>query len=181
MSPTVFPPHSWDLADERHLPKSRRHLSADSGNLSEKWLVSNSCTPHWSLLPAESGNRTATGNVPDSKVYGANMGPICGRQDPGGRHVGPMDFAIWGIYWILKCREISRHDDILAWKRCPHNWPFMRDSIAYRWIPLTRGLYCGTLMFPLLLVIWDAVALLWRHGHGILSAILYSVFCLPIT
>ena len=33
--------------------------------------------------------------IPDSKVHGANMGPIWGRQDPGGPHVGPMDFAIW--------------------------------------------------------------------------------------
>ena len=32
---------------------------------------------------------------PDSKVYGANMGPIWGRQDPGGPHVGPMNLAIW--------------------------------------------------------------------------------------
>ena len=32
---------------------------------------------------------------PDSKVHGANMGPIWGRRDPGGPHVGPMNFAIW--------------------------------------------------------------------------------------
>ena len=32
---------------------------------------------------------------PDSKVHAANMGPIWGRQDPGGLHVGPMNFAIW--------------------------------------------------------------------------------------
>ena len=32
---------------------------------------------------------------PDSKVHGTNMGPIWGRQDPGGPHVGPMKFAIW--------------------------------------------------------------------------------------
>ena len=32
---------------------------------------------------------------PDSKVHGANMGPIWGRQDPGGPHVGPMNFALW--------------------------------------------------------------------------------------
>ena len=32
---------------------------------------------------------------PNSKVRGANMGPIRGRQDPGGPHVGPMNFAIW--------------------------------------------------------------------------------------
>ena len=31
----------------------------------------------------------------ESKVHGANMGPIWGRQDPGGPHVDPMDFAIW--------------------------------------------------------------------------------------
>ena len=32
---------------------------------------------------------------PDSKVHGANMGPIWDRQDPDGSHVGPMNFAIW--------------------------------------------------------------------------------------
>ena len=34
-------------------------------------------------------------DAPDSKVHGANMGLIWGRQDPGGPHVGPMNFAIW--------------------------------------------------------------------------------------
>ena len=34
-------------------------------------------------------------SIPDSKVHGANMGPIWGWQDPGGPHVGPMNFAIW--------------------------------------------------------------------------------------
>ena len=32
---------------------------------------------------------------PDSKVHGTNMGPIWGRQDPGGPLVGPINFAIW--------------------------------------------------------------------------------------
>ena len=32
---------------------------------------------------------------PDCKVRGANMGPIWGRQDPGGPHVGPMNLTIW--------------------------------------------------------------------------------------
>ena len=32
---------------------------------------------------------------PDSKVHGANVGPIWGRQDPGGPHVGHTNFAIW--------------------------------------------------------------------------------------
>ena len=35
--------------------------------------------------------------IPDSKVHGVNMEPIWGRQDPGGPHVGPMNFAIWDI------------------------------------------------------------------------------------
>ena len=36
-------------------------------------------------------------NNPDSKVHGANMGPIWGQQDPGGPHGGPMNFAIWEV------------------------------------------------------------------------------------
>ena len=35
------------------------------------------------------------GHIPDSKVHGANMGPIWGRQNPGRPHVGPMNFVIW--------------------------------------------------------------------------------------
>ena len=31
---------------------------------------------------------------PDSKVHGANMGSIWGRQDPGGPHAGPVNVAI---------------------------------------------------------------------------------------
>ena len=36
-------------------------------------------------------------SIPDSKIHGANMGPIWGQQDPGGPHVGPMNFATWDI------------------------------------------------------------------------------------
>ena len=36
----------------------------------------------------------SSGMYPDSKVQGANMGPIWGRQDSGGPYVGPMYFAI---------------------------------------------------------------------------------------
>ena len=35
--------------------------------------------------------------IPDNKVHGANMGPIWDRQDAGGPHVGPMNFAIWDV------------------------------------------------------------------------------------
>ena len=37
-------------------------------------------------------------SIPDSKVYGANMGPIWGRQDPYGPHVGLINLAIWDSY-----------------------------------------------------------------------------------
>ena len=43
-------------------------------------------------------------DTPDSKVHGANMGPIWGQQDPGGPHVGPMNFAIWDLT-VKKYRE----------------------------------------------------------------------------
>ena len=36
--------------------------------------------------------------IPDSKVHGANMGPIWDWEDPGGSHVGPMTFAIWDMH-----------------------------------------------------------------------------------
>ena len=32
---------------------------------------------------------------PDSKVHGANMGPVWGRQGPGGPHISHMNFTIW--------------------------------------------------------------------------------------
>ena len=45
-------------------------------------------------------------SIPDSNVHGANMGPIWGRQDPGGPQVGPINFAIWdvtigGLYFVM--------------------------------------------------------------------------------
>ena len=50
------------------------------------------------------------GNTPlDTKVHGANMGPIWGRQDPDGRHVGPMNLAIWEAMAtsVLFCEDTS--------------------------------------------------------------------------
>ena len=44
-------------------------------------------------------------NFPDSKVHGASMGPTWGRQDPGGPHVGPINFAIWVT--TLHCIELT--------------------------------------------------------------------------
>ena len=38
--------------------------------------------------------------IPDSKVHGANRGPIWGRQYPGGPHIGPMNLAIWELFSV---------------------------------------------------------------------------------
>ena len=38
--------------------------------------------------------------IPDSKVHGANIGPIWGRQDPVGPRVGPMNVAIWDTDYL---------------------------------------------------------------------------------
>ena len=50
---------------------------------------------------------------PDSNARGANMGPIWGRQDPGGPHVGPMNIAIW-VFTILphEMNETAGGDDL---------------------------------------------------------------------
>ena len=40
-------------------------------------------------------------STPDRNVHGDNMGPIWGRQGPGGPHDGPMKFAIWDASCIV--------------------------------------------------------------------------------
>ena len=59
-----------------------------------KWLSNGSpmCLRiSWLLLAYRAFNR----HFPDNKVHGTNLGPIWGRHDPGGPHVGPMSLATW--------------------------------------------------------------------------------------
>ena len=44
---------------------------------------------------------------PDSKVHGANMGPIWGRQDPGGPQVGPMNFATCDSLFVNRLNKMD--------------------------------------------------------------------------
>ena len=54
--------------------------------------------PAEGLIPFHASTvMTKSDGFPDSKLRGANMGPIWGRQDPGGPHAGPMNFAIWVV------------------------------------------------------------------------------------
>ena len=57
-------------------------------------------------------------SIPDNKVHGANMGPIYVPEDPGGPHVGPMNFAFWDrsgkrVFWGSgNCQRIWKFLDI---------------------------------------------------------------------
>ena len=42
-----------------------------------------------------SASEAALKDISKHPWYGANMGPVWGRQDPGGPHIGPMKFDIW--------------------------------------------------------------------------------------
>ena len=67
------------------------------------WIISVSRRVPW-MGVLEVTWITLTGpiwGVPDNKVHGANMGPIWGRQDSGGPHVGPMNFIIWGSVAVM--------------------------------------------------------------------------------
>ena len=59
--------------------------------LIKRWYVEFVMTLYVQMMVCE----TRSKSYPDSKVHGANMGPIWGRQDPGGPHVGPMNVDIW--------------------------------------------------------------------------------------
>ena len=56
-------------------------------------------------------------HVPHSRVHGANMGPIWGRQDLGGLHVGHMNFAIWGYKNKRSVSPLWPSQGLLGW--CP--------------------------------------------------------------
>ena len=66
----------------------------------------------WSETRGHSSAKLVRGHrSPDSKVHGANMGPFWGRQDPGGPHVGPMNFDIWEIVSSqLNHEDLSTHN-----------------------------------------------------------------------
>ena len=87
------------------------------------------------LLSSKIGeNEPFIGNLksnPESKVHGANMGPIWGRQDPGGPHAGPMNFAIWEVYF-KKCDDWKYFwDGWWCWlhsTHCDAKWGHRSDS-----------------------------------------------------
>ena len=67
-------------------------------------------------------------HYPDCKVHWDTMGPIWGRQDPGGPHVGIMNCAFWVVsvseqfhhwfkWWFGSCSATNEHP--------VNQWPFI--------------------------------------------------------
>ena len=87
---------------------SEKKKQIDTENIKPWWLVSKLITgikgDEVTLLGEKNRHNHNSAvilvTLPDSKVHEANMGPIWGRQDPGGPHVGPMNFAIWAGPWL---------------------------------------------------------------------------------
>ena len=73
---------------------------------------------------------------PDSKVYGANMGPIWGRQDPGGPHVGPMNLAIWAL--VLNPLTAAR---LQKWHLSNIGITFMGIRLYHKHLTSTLGIH----------------------------------------
>ena len=94
------------------------------------------------------------------------MGPIWGRQDSGGPHGGPMNFAIWVLYCLLELFFILHSQGVHAiWAietasqitgitivystvfsgadqrkhKCSASLAFVREFSGDRWIPCTKG------------------------------------------
>ena len=68
-------------------------------------------------------------NIPNSKVHESHMGPTWGRQDPGGPHVGPMNFAIWdsrGFIW-----DVITHLDGLVVTPVIEQWSSVFLALTY--------------------------------------------------
>ena len=65
--------------------------------------------------------------IPDSKVHGANMGPIWGRQDPCGPHEGPMNRAIWDVTGI----SINKFCDAVYSPKRPQVIDYIKWMLIY--------------------------------------------------
>ena len=64
--------------------------------------------------------------IPDRKVQEVNMWPIWGRQEPGGPHVGPMNFAIWDKTLTNSLDQIRNQKPLFHIYACP-----MKTSLCF--------------------------------------------------
>ena len=74
-------------------------------------------------------------SLPDSKVHGANMGPIWVLSAPDGPHVGPMNLAIRAVFflpWFCRPQYAGVSEDLLG----SYNW----------WLSTLPSTLCNTSM-----------------------------------
>ena len=64
------------------------------------------------------------------------MGPIWGRQDPGGPHDGLMNFAIWNVYCTLQ------------WNAGGQNWSVFIDIVTIAGLRKRQGFPLCSMPFP---------------------------------
>ena len=78
--------------------------------------------------------------IPDYKVYGDKMGPIWGRQDPGGPDVGPMNLAIWDIS-VLPRTRMKVWEAVMYWSLLTPSGRDKMDAISHflEWKCLNSG------------------------------------------
>ena len=89
---------------------------------------------------------------PNSQVHGANMGPFWGQQDPGGPHVGPMNFAIWvvmaahNVTVYIRSWIMDIHNCIMDIHRYHELWMSIIEKVISMiefWIPMIAHIDYG--------------------------------------
>ena len=113
---------------------------------------------------------------PDSKVHGADMRPIRGLQALGGPHVGPMNFAICGVFTNCylstivsiqyRCKRVEwdtmSYLNVLRWRHqietFPRYWPFVREIHRSLVNSPHKSKWRGALMFSMISA--------WTKGWG---------------
>ena len=124
---------------------------------------------------------------PASKVYGANIGPTWGREDPGGPHVGSVNFVIWVLmpsHWrqaSMQRRSLFQHLIFplrTNYKRVWKQWSFCQvifeifspcDIIVYWTFDITKR-YHSQCLPHILYIAWCSPYTWWRHQMEIFSA-----------
>ena len=81
----------------------------DSGAADITWMICVMMYQYFMVKTLSGVSKRVLLIYPESKVHVANMGSIWGRQDPGGPHVGPLNFAIW-VFFICNYKLIIPND-----------------------------------------------------------------------
>ena len=125
----------------------------------------------WVPEPRFTKNNDIWRHCRDSKVHGANMGPIWGRQDPGGSHVDPMNFAIWLCIYQLR----------YLWNKLPSEYgePFKIRGLNHGVFLLKASfykiIYCWSKERRLLISASDMQSIAWLSYTAIHLHIIYSI------